>query len=470
MSAVTLVFPHHLFDPHPALAKRRPVLLIEDSLFFKDPVWKVESHRLKIDLHRRSMAAYATLLRKRGLDVEVVPYDPALTLARHIEPWLKRYAVTELHVCEVVDDVLNRRLVRVAQKIGIKLVWYDSPMFLNTAREIDAYYDGKSRYAQTDFYIHQRKRLGILVEGGKPVGGKWTFDAENRKRWPKGRHPPQVYRPAAGPYPVTHQEAREALHHFLVHRFKDFGAYEDAIVASEPILHHSVLTPALNIGLLTPRNIVEETLAYAEEHAIPLNSLEGFLRQIIGWREFMRAVYQRKGVTQRNGNFWNHQRPMPRSFYTGTTGLAPFDMVVRRLLETAYCHHIERLMIAGNLMLLCGIHPDAVYRWFMELFIDAYDWVMVPNVYGMSQFADGGLITTKPYLSGSNYLRKMSDLPPGPWCEVWDGLYWRFIDLHREFFVSQPRLGMMARLLDAMPPAKRKLHHRHAEGFLETCS
>lgn len=220
----------------------------------------------------------------------------------------------------------------------------------------------------------------------------------------------------------------------------------------------------LNVGMLSPSEVI--TAALEREDDIPLNSLEGFVRQIIGWREFVRLVYLRRGRIQRTRNFWSFQRPMPAAFYSGTTGIDPVDATIRRVLQTGYCHHIERLMVLGNFMLLCEIHPDAVYQWFMELFIDAYDWVMVPNVYGMSQFADGGLMTTKPYISGSSYLLRMSDYKKGPWCQVWDALYWRFINKHSGFFARNPRMSVMVRSLDRMK-SKIEAHCRIAEAFLE---
>lgn len=231
-------------------------------------------------------------------------------------------------------------------------------------------------------------------------------------------------------------------------------------------MHHSVLTPMLNVGLLTPQFVIDEALAFASQHEIPINSLEGFIRQIIGWREFIRAVYQLKGSEERTKNYWGFTRKIPPSFWNGTTGITPIDVTIRKVLDTGYCHHIERLMVLGNFMLLCEFDPDDVYRWFMELFIDAYDWVMVPNVYGMSQFADGGLMSTKPYISGSNYLMKMSDYPKGDWQVTWDGLFWRFMQTHRDFFLQNPRLGMLVRSFDAMPDAKRQGHLKHAEQFL----
>jgi deoxyribodipyrimidine photolyase-related protein len=186
----------------------------------------------------------------------------------------------------------------------------------------------------------------------------------------------------------------------------------------------------------------------------------------MGWREFIRIVYEREGRRQRTRNFWGFKRKIPASFWTGTTGIGPVDETIRKVLETGYCHHIERLMVLGNFMLLCEFDPDDVYRWFMELFLDAYDWVMVPNVYGMSQYADGGLMTTKPYISGSNYIVKMSDHPKGDWQTTWDALFWRFLHVHRETFRSNPRWSMLIKTFDNMSSEKRDGHRSTAERFL----
>jgi deoxyribodipyrimidine photolyase-related protein len=241
----------------------------------------------------------------------------------------------------------------------------------------------------------------------------------------------------------------------------EFGVYEDAIVADNSILHHSVLTPMLNVGLITPKEIIEACLVYAEENDVPLNSTEGFVRQIIGWREFIRGMYEARGSEERTTNFWKFKKKIPASFYDGTTGIPPIDQTIKKVLKTGYCNHIERLMVLGNFMMLCEFDPDEVYRWFMELFIDSYDWVMVTNVYGMSQFADGGLMATKPYISGSNYLMKMSDYKKGEWQTVWDGLFWRFMDTHRDFFLSNPRLGMLVHMFDKMPIEKQQEHREN---------
>jgi len=222
----------------------------------------------------------------------------------------------------------------------------------------------------------------------------------------------------------------------------------------------------MNVGLLTPDFILNETIAYANKHNIPLNSIEGFVRQILGWREFIRAVYELRGNEERTTNFWKFKRKIPKSFWNGTTGIIPIDATIKKTLETGYCHHIERLMVIGNFMLLCEFDPNEVYVWFMEMFVDAYDWVMVPNVYGMSQFADGGIMATRPYISGSNYLMKMSNYPKGEWQQIWDSLFWRFMHIHRDFFHQNPRLGMLIKSFDKMPKEKQDKYIKTAEDYM----
>lgn len=253
---------------------------------------------------------------------------------------------------------------------------------------------------------------------------------------------------------------------FLEARFEKFGSYEDAIVEGEVLLWHSALTPMLNTGLITPHQILDAVQDHMSRHDVPINSAEGFVRQLIGWREFMRATYEDLGVKMRTTNHWNHTRDIPESFWTGETGIAPIDDTIKRLLETGYCHHIERLMVLGGFMFLCEFEPEQIYRWFMELFVDAYDWVMVPNVYAMSQHADGGLITTKPYFSGSAYVRKMSHYQKGDWCEIWDGLYWRWIWKNADRLQKNPRWAMMVSMARKMDEEKRGAHLDTADTYL----
>jgi deoxyribodipyrimidine photolyase-related protein len=436
------------------------------------------------------MQMYADYIQQQGYEVRYIAATSPTCDVQKLIPQLVE--ISELHYTAVVDDWLQQRLVKTAGT-KIKLIEYPSPNFLNEPNEVEEFFASRKSYKQTDFYIDQRKRRQILIDGnGKPMGGKWTYDADNRQKYPKNQIPPIVQLPslnnyvkeaqvyveryfpdnygstqqpfAAGYYPTTFTEAEEYLQDFLQVRLRDFGAYEDAMVSNQSILHHSLLTPMLNIGLLTPQQILTAVLTVSDE--IPLNSLEGFIRQIIGWREFVRLTYERVGRQQRTHNYWKFSKSIPPSFWTGETGIEPLDIVIKRTLESGYCHHIERLMVLGNFMVLCEFDPDEVYRWFMEMFVDAYDWVMVPNVYAMSQFADGGSMCTKPYISGSNYLIKMSDFSKGDWQPVWDGLFWRFMHVHRDFFLSNPRLGMLVKTFDKMTEEKRNQHLQNAENFL----
>jgi deoxyribodipyrimidine photolyase-related protein len=492
MGDCTLIFPFQLFDPHPAIIRSRPVILVEEGLIFGDPHVDLRFHQQKLVLHRASMKTYAARLQQRGLDVRYRDFMPGKTIADHLAA-LQAEGFDTFHYCDPVDFLLEKRLQRAADARFLSLQMQDTPMFLSPPEFLEKELGNKKRLLMGRFYQQQRQRLGILVNpDGTPHGGQWSFDEANRKSMPKRglevppdpragltpetraaiahvpRHFPDGPGEATGfHYPVSHDAALRWLDDFLEQRLGLFGDYEDAISQHERVLFHGVLTPMLNIGLLTPHQVVNRTLEFAKARKVPLNCLEGFIRQIIGWREFMRGTYQYLGVRCRNGNFFGFEdRPVPTAFYEGTTGIEPVDTVIRRVLDHGYCHHIERLMVLGNFMLLCGLHPRRVYDWFMELFVDAYDWVMVPNVFGMSQFADGGLFTTKPYLSGSNYIRKMSDFPKGDWCAIWDGLFWNFIQTHATFFRSQHRLGMMVRQLDRMDVAKRDAHRRRAEDFL----
>jgi deoxyribodipyrimidine photolyase-related protein len=227
------------------------------------------------------------------------------------------------------------------------------------------------------------------------------------------------------------------------------------------------LSPLINSGLLDPKYILHESIEFYKKNNIPLNSSEGFIRQIIGWREFIRGVYICKGSEERTKNYWGFKRKIPKSFYNGTTGIDPIDDTIKKVNKSGYANHIERLMILGNFMVLCEFDPDEVYRWFMELFIDSYDWVMVPNVYGMSQFADGGLMSTKPYISSSNYIIKMSDYKKGDWSDIWDGLFWSFMDKQREFFKKNPRMRMLISSFDKMDPLKREKLLLNADNYIK---
>lgn len=441
-------------------------------------------------LHRAGMKCYADYLQRKGFDTDYLDWQHCKPL-NGVFKKLKALNVEAVHYADSTDYLLERRLSRYCARYNIKATRYETPNFIFSTSFISDYFNRTKRYFQTDFYIHARKSLNILVQKGKPMGNRWTFDTENRKSLPKTISIPLVYKPPQNDYvkqaaeyvektfpdnpgktddfgyAVTFGDAERCLDDFLKNRLHNFGPYQDAIDPQQAFLFHSVLTPALNIGLLQPDYVLERALEYALSHNIPLNSLEGFVRQLIGWREFIRSVYKREGTKQRTTNFFGHRQTMPKAFYQASSGILPVDTTISRVFDIAYAHHIERLMVLGNFMLLCEIHPDEVYRWFMELFIDAYDWVMVPNVYGMSQFADGGLMSTKPYISGSNYILKMSGYARGSWAEIWDGLYWRFLDKHSEKFAGNPRMYMMLELSRKMPKDKKKNLLTLAEKFLQ---
>jgi deoxyribodipyrimidine photolyase-related protein len=493
-TSVTLIFPHQLFEKHPAIHADRLVYLVEEELYFN----QYNFNKKKLVLHRASMKYYADFLTGKGINVEYIDASDALCDIRQLVLHLAiDMGVKVIHYAHVADDWLEMRLKLGADEHGISLAKYNTPNYLNNAEQVADHFDGRKTYFQTDFYIAQRKQRKVLLEAdGKPIGGKWTYDVQNRLRFPKkgvvpSLQPPAVnryvaeatewvdeYYPAnhgntispfenlGGFYPVTHHDAEQWLDSFLKQRLQYFGVYEDAMVEHQNFLYHSVLTPVLNIGLLNPQQVIDKALDFAADSDIPLNSLEGFIRQVMGWREFVHIVYEREGVKQRTKNYWGFKRKIPASFWKGETGIVPVDTVIKRVLNTGYSHHIERLMVMGNFMLLCEFHPDQVYRWFMEMYIDAYDWVMVPNTYGMTQFADGGLMMTKPYISGSNYLMKMGNWPKGDWQEIWDGLFWRFMHVHRNFFLQNPRLGMLVKTFDKMPAGKKEKHLTKANEFL----
>lgn len=486
MKKIGLIFPHQLFKNHPVLEHTDEVFLIEDSLFFGDKHNPLNFHKLKLAFHRASMKEYEQALKKKT-KVTYIEYDKKKT----IRDIVKNIGTVEFFVVDPTDYLLEKRLKESCDFLRI----LPTPLFINTKEENATYLEGRTTYFMHHFYQHQRKRLDILMtQSGKPVGGTWSFDNQNRKRLPKTEYaeipkPPRArnnqyiseakayieknFKNNPGNlnhfiYPTNHAEAEEWFQTFLKERFKKFGPYEDAITQEHYLVYHSLLSPLLNIGLLNPKKVIEETLAYAEKHNVPINSLEGFIRQIIGWREYMRMVYETLGTKMRKGNAWKHNQNLSPAFYDGSTGITPIDTVIQTILETAYCHHIERLMVLGNFMFLSHIHPTEIYKWFMELFIDAYDWVMVPNVYAMSQDTNQGIITTKPYISGSNYILTMSDYKKGEWSHVWDALFWNFVHKHKKYLKENARMNFIVAQAEKMTPEKIQTYEKTAKEFYKS--
>lgn len=455
----------------------------------------VRHHRQKIVLFLAAMRAYRDDLAERGFDVHYQALDDGYE--KRLLRWVQARKLDGLRMWEIEDKFFERRMRAFAETHRMHLEFLPSPMFLTT-REQFREWSASRRLFMADFYRWQRQRLNILVDAkGKPDGGQWSFDADNRKALPKKLAIPLLRTPAATAHvrevidlvrerfadhpgdldsqrwwlPTTRAQALDHYQEFLEQRFEMFGPYEDALTERDPFLFHSVLTPALNLGLVTPAEVIEQTLSFAQQRKIPIASVEGFVRQIIGWREFIRGVYQECSEKQESSNFFGHHRRLTKHWYDGTTGLLPLDLAIRKAQRWGWTHHIERLMVLGNLMTLCEIEPVDAHRWFMEMYVDSSDWVMGPNVYGMGTFADGGVFATKPYLCGSNYILKMSDYGKPragetDWCEIMDGLYWRFIDRHREFFEGQARLNRTVALLDRMDAQRRQRIFAAAERFL----
>lgn len=450
---------------------------------------RFDFHKKKLVFQIEAMRNHADYLLKKGFQVLYVPLNTtSLSLEEVIEKAMEKEQVQILETFEIEDRFLRKRLQKTFKAMKIKHLIHPNPQFLHTIKEYKNVIGNMKNPHLRTFYIGERKKLNILMSGEKPEGGQYIYDQENRQPLPKNieipnrpqikptSHHEEVSRLVNSQFskhpgstqdcwlPTTRLQAMKWLKAFLQSFLPQFGPYQDALSTVDPFLFHSVLSPLLNAGLLTPEEVVEKAL---QEKNIPLNSLEGFIRQIIGWREFVRGIDECFGKKQESLNFFAHHRKFKSCWYNGTTGVLPLDDCISKVMHYGYCHHIERLMILSNLMLLSEIDPKEVFRWFMEMFIDSADWVMGPNVYGMGQFSDGGIFATKPYICGSHYLLKMSQYTKGHWCEVVDGLYWRFVDKHRKFFIKQPRLKMMTTFLDKMSSKRKYSLFSLAEDFIK---
>jgi deoxyribodipyrimidine photolyase-related protein len=479
---ICLVFPQQLFEQHPAFELAQEFWLIEDELFFT----KVPFHQKKLALHRASMSYYAEYLRSNNKEVRYIEEKEAKLEGIFAQ---LRQITTQLIVVDPTDFLLEKRIRRYASQQEMSIHWLNNPSFLNTPTDNKALFGQREqRFFMADFYKKQRERLGILLEAnGHPLGGRWSFDADNRKALPKGLATPDfpVYQsswaqeaqtfisenypthpgdPNLSAYPVTHQEAKAALDFFIENNLERFGPYQDAFSTDSTFVFHSNLSAALNIGLLLPGEVVERVLDAFQAGKVAIESTEGFIRQVIGWREFIRAVYEKVGVVQRTKNAMQHHRALD---WKKLSALSMFVQVDHKLQKHAYAHHIERLMLLGNFFFLAEMHPDEVYQFFMTYFIDAYDWVMVPNVYGMSQYADGGLMTTKPYFSGSNYLKKQGFKTDAEGAALFDALFWHFVDKHQERLRKNMRTVQMVANWNRMLPEKKAAHLERAALYFE---
>ena len=486
-----IILGNQLFDPK--LLKKNncnEVFMAEDFGLCRE----FKYHKSKIYLFLAAMREYRDELLKNSIKVNYFELDQRTDELEYVDfliDFLKNKKIQEINIYEIEDKPFELKFLKKLAQNQIEVKITKSPMFLFSREEFIEMAKGKKTYRMASFYQKARKKLNILIdETGNPVGGKWSFDEDNRKKIPKNVEPPleiksvlsknhhqlvetinQHFKNHPGSldniwFPVQRLEAKKQLRKFLKDKFKDFGTYEDAMIEGGNFLYHSCLSALLNIGLLTPDEVISETLKFAEKNSIPLNSLEGFIRQIIGWREFIRGIYHAEGVNQSNSNYWNNSKKLTSSWYDGSTGIEPLDDCIKTTLKDGYIHHIPRLMIISNIMNMCGVHPKEIYKWFMEMYIDSSEWVMVPNVFGMATYSDGGLMSTKPYTCGSNYVLKMSNYKKGDWCDKLDGIYWSFTEKNRKFYEGNPRLSLLTRSLDKLDPERKKRIFKAAKEFI----
>jgi deoxyribodipyrimidine photolyase-related protein len=438
------------------------------------------------------MRNYKDELIKQNIKVNYFEFQIDVTFFNQLLKIIKLKKIKVLYIYEIEDKFFELAIKDFCNENSIELIIEKTPMFLVSRGDFQLYSKKHKKPFMKSFYQELRIKTKILMtKTGDPEGGQFSFDEENRKKIPKSfsviknsvtsnhdEHTLKIidlvekyfsHHPGHSAdffFEVTRSGAVKKMNEFFKDKFENFGIFEDALDSRDPFLYHSLLSPYLNIGFLTPQEVVTAAL----KQKVSLNSKEGFIRQVIGWREFVRGIYQEFSLVQDESNFFQHHRKLKEHWYQGNTGLEPLDDVIQKVIKYGHCHHIERLMILSNIMLLCEISPQDVHRWFMEMFVDSSDWVMGPNVYGMGQFSDGGIFATKPYICGSNYLLKMGHYEKGEWCEILDGLYWRFIDKNRKFFLKNHRMSMMVKLLDKMDSAKLSKIKSKAEKFIEKIS
>jgi deoxyribodipyrimidine photolyase-related protein len=429
-------------------------------------------HKQKLTLLYSAMRHFKLELEARGF---AVVYESCETFEEGFRAFFKRFPKARLEVMEPAEHGVTERLTNTVQACGGQLEVLENTLWLSSKADWERYAKGKNSYRMEFFYRELRRKTGWLMDGPEPVGGRWNFDEENRQTPKKGHvFPPklefeldeitletmrwveQTFSDHFGQlehfnWPVTRAQAFEALEHFVEHRLELFGPFEDALLDDEPQLYHSLLSAAMNLGLLSAREICERVLK--EQHRVPISSLEGFIRQILGWREFMRHVYNAKMPAFREQNVLEHTRALPNFYWTGDTKMHCVSVAVKQLLATGHTHHIQRLMVLGNFALVAGVSPQELNDWFWFGYVDAYDWVVTPNVIGMSQYADGGSFTSKPYASGGAYINRMSDhcqkcafdpkQSTGSSACPFNSLYWHFMDRHFERFSKNQRMGVI---------------------------
>jgi len=461
----------------------------------------VQHHPKKIAFIFAAMRKFAKRLRQDGWNVCYTQLDDSENAGSIPGELLRRAA--EAGASDVIATQPGEwRLIQALEDMPLKLTMKPDTRFVSTQDEFNAWAEGRKTLRMEYFYRDMRRKTGLLMDGDQPEGGKWNYDAENRKPAPDdiAFSGPMQFAPddvveevldlvevrfgnSFGQlrpfwFATDQTQARRALTHFITYALPRFGDFQDAMMNDNRFLYHALVSPYLNIGLLDPIEVCQAAEdAYKEGHA-PLNAVEGFIRQIIGWREYVRGIYFREGPDYTSRNALNHQRKLPDFYWTGETDMNCLSKSVTQTAEEAYAHHIQRLMVTGNFALLAGINPAEVHEWYLRVYIDAFEWVEAPNVIGMSQFADDGIIASKPYVSSGAYINRMSDYckscrykvsaKTGPDACPFNTLYWHFLDRHSEKFAKNQRMSQIYANWRRMDADRKTTILSDAEAFLET--
>jgi len=449
------------------------------------------------------MRHFAAELVEKGITVDYVRLDNLEntgSFSGEVERAIKRHRASEVIVTEPGEYRVRQFMEDWQDAFGLPVFIREDTRFFSHPSEFAHWADGKKQLRMEFFYREMRRKSGLLMDGSEPIGGQWNFDSENRKALPKGAvipsrrrfEPDDITRAviklvgerfASHPgelepfgWPVTRRDALIALEHFIQDCLPSFGDVQDAMKQGEGFLFHALLSPLLNVGLLLPDEVCRKAEAAYHSGQAPLNAVEGFIRQILGWREYVRGLYWLKMPDYAQSNALNAQRPLPAFYWTGDTPMNCLKQCVGDTMRNAYAHHIQRLMVLGNFALLAGIAPHEVEEWFLAVYADAFEWVELPNVHGMALFADGGIMASKPYAASGAYIDRMSDycadcaFSPkeklGAKACPFNYLYWDFLARNRPILGSNQRLAMPYRTLAAMPFEKRQQIANDAERFL----
>jgi len=467
----------------------------------------VKHHKKKIAFLFSAMRHFAEELKMAGWQVDYRRFDdPAAcqTFTDTAQQAVAAHKPDQLIVTKPGEYRLLQEMSSWQNSLSCGVSLCEDDRFFASTDEFAGWAEGRKQLRMEYFYREMRRKTGLLMEGDQPVGGQWNYDAENRKPPKEGLVVPPPTRFAADDittevltlveaefpdhfgdllpfdFAVTSAQARHVLDEFIAQRLPQFGSYQDAMVADEPFMFHAHIGFYLNCGLLSPQEAVTAAEQAYFSGAAPLNAVEGFIRQILGWREYVRGLYWLKMPDYKQANHLNATRPLPSFFWTADTDMRCLQICVRDTRKYAYAHHIQRLMVLGNFALLAGLHPDEVNDWYLIVYADAYEWVELPNVSGMVLYADGGLLASKPYAAGGAYIDRMSDYcsscrfkvkqKNGPDACPFNYLYWDFLIRHRDKLNKNPRLGMIYRTLDKMAEDKQQTIVKDAALFLNSLS